>query len=660
MTSFLNRHRENITIFLPFIVGLLCIFFFSFLYVSHINKEDAAYTATSSQVASLADDLDKNFSTVLDTLKRLSASTVTLDYSRAKAFDPILSLNAYNLFSKSFKSATNHTTYIGIYNPSIDAVVSNLGTSPLDFLLNQHGFSQKKAIIEFINDASSTQNTHTSTIFRSDCGNYLLYLARNNSFLEAPISFALFNIGYLSQAFLPTNASFDFDVVFDDTSSFNAQNTDFNKASSVFPLTYTATFNLEEFESSNYISTKIFFMVLILLSLVVTLYASRKPLKALKGFRHKNLLKVQNLLLKEVIYGIKHNNIKDALTDSNIHLLNNQFFMLLITAKSSTQNQSCLSTDELDELLKTTYASASFKIVMISELTYVVFIADLTRDEIYTTLKPLRAPLAAYYLILTKELELNDVRANFYETMQLLKNNVVLNRSNLILVEDINIKLPISYTFTDQDQKLLLYHLSTQNQASFLQLVSSILDENLINKVLTPEFYKQFLHIMCNQLSQLSSDFKDTTLIFESLLKINDSLVVRENLYALFQEYYLHLTESSPKNDMQSKFLDYIHTNYKDDISLADMATHFNLAVNYVGVLFKEKTGYNFKDYLNTHRISIAKELLTASPHMKIKDLSLEVGFVNINTFIRIFKKYEGTSPGQYQKYLLDNLNIEK
>lgn len=33
---------------------------------------------------------------------------------------------------------------------------------------------------------------------------------------------------------------------------------------------------------------------------------------------------------------------------------------------------------------------------------------------------------------------------------------------------------------------------------------------------------------------------------------------------------------------------------------------------------------------------------------MKIKDLAEKVGYNSSNTFIRIFRKYEGVSPGKY------------
>lgn len=67
----------------------------------------------------------------------------------------------------------------------------------------------------------------------------------------------------------------------------------------------------------------------------------------------------------------------------------------------------------------------------------------------------------------------------------------------------------------------------------------------------------------------------------------------------------------------------------------------------YFSTVFKYYTGYKYKDYLNSYRVKIAKDLLQNS-NLKINEVSEKVGCSNVNTFIRIFKKYEGMSPGQY------------
>ena len=57
----------------------------------------------------------------------------------------------------------------------------------------------------------------------------------------------------------------------------------------------------------------------------------------------------------------------------------------------------------------------------------------------------------------------------------------------------------------------------------------------------------------------------------------------------------------------------------------------------------------DLSDYVNNYRIKKAVEL-SENPQNKNKDIAVMVGLPNINTFIRLFKKYTGYTPGEYRK----------
>ena len=59
---------------------------------------------------------------------------------------------------------------------------------------------------------------------------------------------------------------------------------------------------------------------------------------------------------------------------------------------------------------------------------------------------------------------------------------------------------------------------------------------------------------------------------------------------------------------------------------------------------FKEQTGVPFSQYVNRFRVDRAKRLL-AEPQSQVKLVAQQVGFENINTFIRVFKEPLNKSP---------------
>ena len=97
--------------------------------------------------------------------------------------------------------------------------------------------------------------------------------------------------------------------------------------------------------------------------------------------------------------------------------------------------------------------------------------------------------------------------------------------------------------------------------------------------------------------------------------------------------------------------LEYVEANYNKGISLASMAGDLGLDESYLSKQFKEKVGVSFIQYVTKCRMDKAKEMLR-DPSVKLAEIAETVGMGNVQSFIRIFKKYEGMTPGQYRETL--------
>ncbi|MBQ7794777.1 MAG: helix-turn-helix transcriptional regulator [Clostridia bacterium] len=71
--------------------------------------------------------------------------------------------------------------------------------------------------------------------------------------------------------------------------------------------------------------------------------------------------------------------------------------------------------------------------------------------------------------------------------------------------------------------------------------------------------------------------------------------------------------------------------------------------LSYISTKFKEQFGMGINEYINKFRIKKAKELLNTENYT-LDTVSSMVGYTDSRTFIRIFKKYEDTTPGKYRK----------
>lgn len=131
-------------------------------------------------------------------------------------------------------------------------------------------------------------------------------------------------------------------------------------------------------------------------------------------------------------------------------------------------------------------------------------------------------------------------------------------------------------------------------------------------------------------------------------------LALESHIQKLFVMLYRHCKDAFPVTsynssiELASKVQRYIEDHYMEDISLKNVSRLFYVDMYYLSHLFKENTGFSFKEYLILQRISKAKELLFYT-NDSITTVCTNSGFNNVNHFIRIFKKYTGLTPLKYR-----------
>lgn len=109
--------------------------------------------------------------------------------------------------------------------------------------------------------------------------------------------------------------------------------------------------------------------------------------------------------------------------------------------------------------------------------------------------------------------------------------------------------------------------------------------------------------------------------------------------------------ENRPYSLRVRNILNYIQSNFQQDISLETIADTFWIHKVYLAKIFKQETGRSVNEYIRNVRIEKAKELLL-NEHIKINDIVTACGFNNPQTFYTLFKKYVGMKPGEYREQM--------
>ena len=109
--------------------------------------------------------------------------------------------------------------------------------------------------------------------------------------------------------------------------------------------------------------------------------------------------------------------------------------------------------------------------------------------------------------------------------------------------------------------------------------------------------------------------------------------------------------------EQKSEMLRYVNDHYSQQtISLDVLAGQFNLSANYVSRFFKQETGCSFIQYITMLRMDKARELLL-NTDLPIKDIVVQIGYIDVANFVRKFKAYEGVTPGQYREKMRKETN---
>ena len=95
-----------------------------------------------------------------------------------------------------------------------------------------------------------------------------------------------------------------------------------------------------------------------------------------------------------------------------------------------------------------------------------------------------------------------------------------------------------------------------------------------------------------------------------------------------------------------AKIKKHFEDHFDEPFTLAQAAEIAALEKTYFSKVFKEKVGVSFVDWLARERVKRALLMLTDHDH-RITDLAFAVGFADLRTFERAFKKCVGITPRQ-------------
>lgn len=177
-------------------------------------------------------------------------------------------------------------------------------------------------------------------------------------------------------------------------------------------------------------------------------------------------------------------------------------------------------------------------------------------------------------------------------------------------------------------------------------IINSVLKLKYINPAARLNLLRMFDWKLIGMMKELSLEQPVPAIPMEA----EDTVIIRY-FNQLADIVLVHLSEqaSTNTNHIIKRVCEYIHTHYKKDISLTEMAQFANMSISYFSAWFKRCTGRTLVQYIQEVRVEKAKQLLLET-QLKNYEIAERVGFATQPYFIRVFKNSVGVSPNAFRK----------
>jgi len=135
-----------------------------------------------------------------------------------------------------------------------------------------------------------------------------------------------------------------------------------------------------------------------------------------------------------------------------------------------------------------------------------------------------------------------------------------------------------------------------------------------------------------------------------SILNILNELAKSDELQILNAEGFSMEAEVKD-NDRINLVFNHVKNNFKEEITLDEIADLTSMTVPSFCRYFKKITNKTFVQFVNEYRLVHASKLLAEKP-MSITEVCFESGFNNFSHFNKQFKAFTGQNPSEYRNQL--------
>jgi AraC-like DNA-binding protein len=299
------------------------------------------------------------------------------------------------------------------------------------------------------------------------------------------------------------------------------------------------------------------------------------------------------------------------------------------------------------------------------------------KEELHAIATEAQQFLLRYQMDLTVSIggihaSLPGIAEAYREAVDAMAYKMVLGKQEIITYDEIrrdsadNLEFGYYYPLQVEQQIINLIKVGDYEQAS--KFMEDVTDRNFNKPIMSLTLARclifNLVGTMVKAINELgdgeSSILGDNPLWMDKIIACDTILEMKQELQMLLKEVCAFAAAKLENNvsqeraeslrDLVLKVTRHIEEQYRDsNLNVNTIGEHFDLKGSYLSKLFKNQTGEGLLDCINKYRIEQAKQMMK-SKQDSISDIARQVGYNEVATFIRVFKKYEGITPGKFKE----------
>lgn len=253
------------------------------------------------------------------------------------------------------------------------------------------------------------------------------------------------------------------------------------------------------------------------------------------------------------------------------------------------------------------------------------------------------------------QIGLDGVHQAFLQALEAQEYRLVLGEGVLIWYGDVK-PSENSYFFSVNDQMILINLLKADEFEKAKHMIDHVVQQ-AFQRQTSHEISKFVLLDVVTTLIKTIPDQEQAGIAWDDwrplkrLMSCSTKAEFHQELLDIFDRVCAVLQSKSSVHTsagIGDKVVEFVQENYSDNnLCVSMIGDRFRLTPQYVSRLFREQSGQGLHDYISQTRVEAAKALLQEGT--SIDETAAKVGFASGHAFIRVFKKYEGITPGKYK-----------